>query len=284
MIKHKRLTIFFLISFLLLSIFNNLVFAEDNFILNYIKKDKEIVVTTKHAELHIEKEYITKEEIYNIADKIEKGIRDLKNYLGNKYLNYNFKKMGKIKYYIKSGNKISYAIRSDKRIELYHVHLKRSPYIHETAHILLDENQFETPESWLVEGLPEYLNAKFANYPKELLGNKNNPDKLSQKYVKNSKYKVVLDYFPTKFHRNGDERWAFYSFAGSFVKFIEKNYGKEKLLKLYQLKRKKTATISALEDSGDKNLKTKESVEQLLGKSLEDLKEDWINSLKSRGT
>ena len=279
------LKIFFvvLVCCLFISLFNNIALAENNNVLDYKELKNEIIATTKHAELHIEKEYITEEEIYNIADKIEKGIKDLKNYLGD-YNKYDFKEFGKIKYFIKSGNEISHALRDSNSIELYHVHLKQSPYIHETAHILLDENQFETPESWLVEGLPEYLNAKFANYPKELLGNKNNPDKLSQKYIKNSKYKAVLDYFPTKFHRNADERWAFYSFAGSFVKFIEKNYGKEKLLKLYQLKRKKTATISALEDSEEKNLETKEGVKQLLGKSLEDLKEEWINSLKSRGT
>jgi NADH:ubiquinone oxidoreductase subunit E len=62
--------------------------------------------TTKHAELHSKKGYINENETYTIAKKIEKGIRDLKNYLGE-YNKYNFKNLGKIKYYIQPGDKYS---------------------------------------------------------------------------------------------------------------------------------------------------------------------------------
>jgi len=279
---YQRLFLIFLICFLTIGLFNNLTLAERNYISNYNEKENEIVATTNHAELYIEKNYISKEEIYNIADKIEKGIRDLKKYLGSKYLKYNFKKMGKIKYYIQKGDKISHAIRSNKSIELYHVHLKQSPYIHETAHVLLDNNEFETPDTWLTEGLPIYLNSKFAEYPPELVGDKNNPNKLSQRYVKSDKYKVVLEYFPKKFHRSSDERWAFYSFAGSFIKFIENKYGKEKLLKLYNAKRKEIFTISDLEDTqNEDNRKITNSTEDIFGVSIEELKNEWLDILQN---
>lgn len=279
--SYRKIFLIFLICCLFVSFFNNLAVAENNYVLEYNIKENEIVANTKHAELHIEKEYLTKEEIYNIADKIEKGIRDLKSYLG-KYSKYNFQEEGQIKYFIQNGDKISHAIRSSNSVELYHVHLKKSPYIHETAHVLLDNNEFETPDTWLTEGLPIYLNSKFAEYPPKLVDDKNNPNKLSQKYIKNENYKVVLEYFPKKFHRDRDERLVFYSFAGSFVKFIEDNYGREKLLKLYNTKRKESFTISDLEDdSKQNNRKTAKGVENILNNTLEELKKEWLDSLQT---
>jgi|GEM_PF-3453293 hypothetical protein len=280
--SYRKLFFILLISCLSISIFTNLAFAENNYILDYKEKENKIVTTTKHAELHIEKNYIKKEEIYNIAEKIEKGIRNLKNYLGE-HNKYNFKEYGKIKYFIQSGNKISHAIRSSNSVELYHVHLKQSPYIHETAHILLDENQIEIPDSWLSEGLPTYLNSKFAVYPPELVGDKNNPEELTKDIIRNEKekYELQLEYFPKKFHRDENEKWVFYSFAGSFVKFIKNKYGKEKLLELYQVERKKTVTILALEDNSNKDTeKTERSLEQLIGTSLNELKKEWLDSLQ----
>jgi hypothetical protein len=84
-------------------------------------------------------------------------------------------------------------IRSSRSIRLYHVHLKQSPYIHETAQILLDKNQIEKPELWLAEGLPTNLNTKFAEYSPELIGDKNNPNKLVREIIHKDKYKVVLE-------------------------------------------------------------------------------------------
>ena len=277
--SYQKSFLIFLICCLTIGLFSHLALAENNYVLDYKEKEDEIIATTKHAELHIEKNYIKKEKIYNIAEKIEKGIINLNSYLGE-YNKYSFKKFGKIKYYIQSGNKISNAKRGSNSVELYHVHLKQSPYIHETAHVLLDNNEFETPDTWLTEGLPIYLNSKLAEYPPELIDDKNNPDELSKKYVKKDKYKVVLEYFPKKFHRDRDERWAFYSFAGSFVKYIEETYGKEKLLKIYNANRKKPIILSALEDETNENTRqTSKSIEDILGNNIEELKEEWFESL-----
>ncbi len=264
--------------FLTAALFTNPAQADNSFVLNYQENENKIVATTKHAELHIEKDYINKEEIYNTAVKIEQGIRDLKEYLGEDYIKYDFNEMGKIEYIIKSGDQYSNAIISGGRIRLYHVHLKQSPYIHVTARMLLDEDDFETPKPWLNIGMANYLSSIFADYPADLIGNKNSPDKLAKEIIQDDKYETVIEYFPERYYQSSAEKWAFAPLAGSFVKFIENKYGKEKLLKLYQARRQETDTISALEESSKEDMK---SVEQILGSSLKDLKTEWLNGLKS---
>lgn len=277
---YKKIFVFLLMFFLLVSVFNNVVVAENKYVLNYQTKEDNIIVTTKHAELYIKKGYISEDEKYTITNKIEKGIRDLKKYLGE-YSKYNFKELGKIEYYIKDHHTIkSAAIPSNGRIHLSHVHLQKSPYIHETAHILLDENGEEIPDVWLKEGLPTYLNAKFAQYKTEIIGDNNNLEKRTQEYLQNEENKVILEYFPAPFHRGANERRAYYWLSASFVKFVENKYGKDKLLELYNARRKQAATIDALEDNSSKNNeKTIKNVEEILGTSVEKLKEQWLTSL-----
>jgi hypothetical protein len=274
---NKKLFFLILFFFIATSIFTNPLKADNNYVLDYIEKDEEIITTTKHAELHIEKDYIDKEEIYNAAGKIEQGIRDLKDYLGEDYTKYDFDEMGKIEYIIKSGDQYSNTIISGGRIRLYHVHLNQSPYIHVTARLLLDEDDFETPKPWLNIGMANYLGSILADYPADLIGNKNSPDKLAKEIIKDDKYKTVIEYFPERYYNNSAEKWAFAPLAGSFVKFIENKYGKEKLLKLYQARRQETDTISALEESSTEDMK---SVEQILGSSLKELKTEWLDGLQ----
>ena len=270
--------LFLITCLLLVGLFGNTVLADKDYVLDYNTNEKEIIVTTKHAELHIAKDYLTEKEIYNISNKIEKGIRTLKDYLGKDNIKHDFKEMGKIKYYIQPGDKSSKAIRSSRSVQLYHVHLKQSPYIHETAHILLDENQIEIPDTWLTEGLTTYLNSKFAEYPPEIIGDKNKPNKLAKEIIQEDKYKTVLEEFPTRYYRNDDEKWVYYSLAGSFIDYIESRYGKEKVLELYQAKRKETTTISALEDDDKDN--EPRSVKEIFGTSINELKEQWLTNMK----
>ena len=280
MVLNKKLIIILCCCFLMIGVFNIFVSAENQYILSSETKEDHVIVTTKHAELYIKKGYINKDEINTIAQKIEIGIRDLKDYLGE-YNKYNSSELGKIEYYIQDHHKInSSAIISNGRVYLSHVHLKKSPYIHETAHILLDKNAEEVPDPWLKEGLPTYLNAKFGQYKPNIIGDNNNLAKRTQQYLQNEEYEVVLEYFPAPFNRGADERRAFYWLSASFIKFIEDNYGKEKLLKLYNAKRKEAFTISALEDNSNEDIEeSSKSVEEILGTSLEELKENWINSI-----
>lgn len=276
----KTLIISLILSLLIVFSFN--AFAEHKYILSFETNEDNIVVTTENAKLYINKGYITKDKSYLIAKKIEKGIRDLKSYLG-KYSKYNFKKAGKIEYIIKDHNKIhSNANRGNGRIYLSHVHLQKSPYIHETAHILLEGRTEEAPDYWLAEGLPTYLNTKLAQYPSDIIKNNNNLEVRTQEYFENEDYKVIIEYFPKPFFKGIKGQRAYYTFAGSFIKFIENKYGKEKLLKLYNVKRKEIFTISDLEDTNNEdNRKTIKSTKDILNTSIEELKNEWLDSLQT---
>jgi hypothetical protein len=278
----QSLFVLLILIFLVVGLFGNIVKAQNEYILNQETKDNNVIIATKHAELYIKEDYISKQEKYIIAQKIEKGIRDLKNYLG-KYNKYNFQKEGKIEYYIENHHTIkSGAVRSNGRIHLSHVHLQKSPYIHETAHILLDENSEEVPDFWLREGLPTYLNAKLAEYKPEIIGDNNNLEKRTQQYLHNKDYEVLVETFPTPYFDGANGQRAFYWLSGSFVKYIEDNYGKEKLLKLYNARRKKSSTITALEDDSSENSEaTSKSTEDILGTSIDELKEKWLANVQS---
>ena len=295
MLRYNKVIMGLIILSLLFCYSNDIIMSEEKYVLNSKTDESFVILATKHAELHIDKDYISKQEKYIIAQKIEKGIRDLKNYLG-KYNKYNFQEEGKIKYNIENHHTIkSSAVRSNGRIHLSNVHLQKSPYIHETAHILLDENAEEVPDFWLSEGLPTYLNAKLAEYKPEIVDDNNNLEKRTQQYLQykdlekrtqqylqNKDYEVLVETFPKPYFDGINGQRAFYWLSGSFVKYIEDNYGKEKLLKLYNGKRKESYTITALEDDSSKNSEaTSKSTGDILGTSIEELKEKWLANVQS---
>ena len=280
MLRYNKVIIGLIILGLLICCSNNIIMSEEKYVLNSKTDEDSIILTTKHAKLYIDNDYISKQEKYVIAEKIEKGIRDLKSYLGE-YNKYNFQKRGRIEYYIKNQYNIkSSSVRSNGRIHLSHVDLQISPYIHETAHLLLDKNAEEVSDVWLKEGLPTYLNVKFGQYKTEIIGDRNNLEKRTQKYLQNEDYEVIIEYFPRPYFDGADGQRAYYWLAASFVKYIEDNYGKEKLLKLYNAKRKESFTITALEDdSSDKTEGVNKSIEDILGVPIDKLKKQWLASV-----
>jgi arsenate reductase-like glutaredoxin family protein len=235
---------------------NYSVYAKSSYINSYKVKQDEILISTNHAEIHVEKNYLTKEEIYKIAQKIEEGIVKVKKYLGEKYLNFNLQE-DKIKYFIKSGNFASVSTCSSGRVKLSYVKEKRSPYLHETVHVIANKYSKYT-DTWLSEGLAVYLNDHLGGDPTHL-NIEDNLDLLSSKIIKSKKYKDVIHYFPTAFYPTYKQRKAFYILAGSFVKFIKNKYGKENLLKIY----------NSVE------------VQDVTNRSLKQIKKDWLDYLKS---
>ncbi len=92
----KKLFVVLFILFVALSVIDISMVSAESLIINYNSTNGKRIIITEHAELHIDKNYIDKEHSYLIAKKIEKGIRNLKNYLGAKYIKYNFEEPGKI--------------------------------------------------------------------------------------------------------------------------------------------------------------------------------------------
>lgn len=231
--------------------------ANTSYLFSCEEKRYEIIVITRYAEIHIEKDYLSKKEILEVSERIEEGIEKVKNYLGAKYLNFDFSKF-KIKYFIKDGNFVSNAAPSSGIIFLSYVKQKHAPYLHETVHVLASNFANDT-ETWLSEGLAVYLNdylggyPAFANFGKDL-------DILSKQIINSEEFRDVVMYFPMAFIPNQNKRKAFYILAGSFVKFIENNYGKENLLEIYN---------------------NPKEINKIMNKTIEQIKNDWINYLKN---
>ena len=252
--SYKKFLILFLISFLIISISNNVNATNKNIVLKFEKEENNIVVTTKHAILFIEKDYLSEKEIYQIAQKIETGINKIKNYLPKDYIIRDLSNF-KIRYDIKSGKFISSA--GNGYVRLSFVKEGWAPYIHETVHAI---SIYNNNRKWLSEGLAVYLNDKlngypsFPNYGKDL-------DKLSKQIINSKKYKDVIT-FKNKFTTSlvgQKKRKAFYTVSGSLVKYLLNEYGKEKVLKLL-----------LQHDSQD-----------VLKKDFKEIKKEWVNHINN---
>ncbi|WP_432666644.1 hypothetical protein R9X47_09895 [Wukongibacter baidiensis] len=212
----------------------------------------ELILTTEHAIIHIDKDYLTKLEMVDLAEKIEQGINDVKNYLGDKYIRKDVSKE-KVEYYIKKRKDAGRSSAFGGDIELIKVKEKRSPYVHETVHVLASRN-IDT-KYWLFEGLAVHLQDIFGENPSQPnMGT--DIDKLAKEILENGVSDDLLT-FKNEFAYGGKAR-GFYILSASLVKYIENEYGKEKLLRIYYS-----------EDIGD-----------VTGKSFEDIKNGWMEYLK----
>lgn len=222
------------------------------------------VLTTEHAKIIVEKDYLTESEMIDIAEKIEKGFNDVKDYLGDKYYKKNFSANERITYYIKSGAFVSRALRDI--VELSNVKEGFSPYIHETVHVLAP---LKNDVRWLQEGLAVYLHDHLGgqhtvpNYGKDI-------DKLSKEIIADNSLQDVLSFddsfayidTTTASIKEKEDRRAFYIMSGSLVKYIESKYGKEKLLSIYFSK--------DIED-----------IKNITGKSFEEIKNEWLEYIEN---
>jgi len=251
----KKIFIIWLIFFSLIILQSNYVKAGLQYNISYEEKQNEVFVNTKHSEIHIEKGYLNKKEIYEIAKKIEQGIVRVKDYLGEEFLAMDTSKY-KIKFYIRDGNFISNA--GGRTIKLSYVKEKNAPYIHEIVHILASYNGFK---KWISEGLAVYLNDYLGGYPSPPNFGKD-LDELSKEIIKKKELKEVLSFNNTYVNPNmvsQEKRMAFYILSGSLVKYIEEKYGKEKLLKMYN-----SININGVID-----------------KSFDEIKKEWITYVEN---
>jgi len=228
----------------------------------------EISYSTERAQLWVEKNYMSDKEIAQLGASINEGIKISEDYLGTSFeKEYGYK--GKITYYIKSGNYISHVYGGYDQnqylkpiVFLSYSKEKKTPYLHETVHIL--SPGFSS--LWVREGLAVYLNDKlggyssFPNYGKDI-------DLSAIEYLtipKNQLLHVGENGIP-KIFQNNEERKEFYILSGSFVKYIENKIGIQKLMIIY------------------KATDTQKAFQEVTQKSIEDWKKDWIGYLEKIG-
>jgi MoaA/NifB/PqqE/SkfB family radical SAM enzyme len=197
---------------------------------------------TKLAKLYIEKNYLDDDEAQKISHSIDKGIRDVSEYLKIEAHN-------PIEYYIKSGEFISYSGSGYAVLSGIRKHV--SPYLHETVHVIAGIHQ---DCYWLSEGLAVYLNEKlggYACYPNGAMP--------LDECVKNKRANPEYQNFRLNLETQHDDslftdeslRRLYYVFAGSFVKYLDKRIGIEKLMKLYNSENCEKAFLAVANQSVD---------------------------------
>jgi hypothetical protein len=119
---------------------------------------------------------------------------------------------------------------------------------HELFH-LIAMNIWGYPEIWINEGMAVYSDGIWQGH---------NLHELSKYLIDNDKY-ISLKNLTTKFREYDD--LISYPLIGSFTKFIDENYGRE--------------TTKQIWEKGKKRMKKQ------VGKSLEELEQEWLEMLKS---
>lgn len=254
MISFKKVFLLILCITLLIVSTHDLGKANNEIELNREIKENIILITTDHSVLHIEKNYLNKDDQIDIAEKVEKGILEVSNYLGKENLKFNFQEK-KVDVYIQSDKKQN-AISSSGIIYLENAKEGFSPYIFSTVLVLANEH-WQDKENWLSYGLATYLNKRFGEFPSHPVADKN-IDELARETINKKDYDLVYEYFPEMYYTNVNEKTAFSRIAGSFVKYIENEYGKESLLKIYN----------------------GANTEEITNKTIEELKSDWRQYIK----
>jgi hypothetical protein len=173
-------------------------------------------------------------------------------------------------------------------VSFWRIKSGKAPWLHEALHEMLDTNtgswfnpsitedeaNKEMP-LWLFEGLPDYISLKVSQlenlpwYDVFSRSGATNIDSIFMEDMKSTKASYIISFIGKKgiiAELDSKDRIlfapAFYHGSSSFVQYVVDKYGVEILL----------SAISSFR-------KEQEKIEELTGKSIDNLKEEWINKL-----
>ena len=109
-------------------------------------KDQGIAVTRPAATVWFERGVLTREEMAEFADLVDKGIADIRNYLA-------LPASRAIRYYVSTEVELSHTSSRSVFLPLWRVRRKSAPYLHETAHALVP-----------CDGCPLWFSEGFASF------------------------------------------------------------------------------------------------------------------------
>ena len=212
--------------------------------------------------LWVEKGYLEPQKANVLQRKIDRGIMVIEDFIGIKFDRGAYKK-ARIEYFLYSGQEPSHTITNYQPRKYMHpvVFLGfaaegKSPYLHETVHIIAWD--WHTP--WIEEGLAVFLNdtlngdPAFPNYGKDI--DREAKSMLGYKSALRLVGNQGIPAFP-----NWEERRAFYILAGSFTKYLHTELGMDKLMRIYQAK------------------DTNKAVHEITGHKLDMLTKEWLENL-----
>ncbi|MED7819087.1 MULTISPECIES: hypothetical protein [unclassified Francisella] len=224
----------------------------------------------------VQKDYLTKQQALDLQQKIDKAIVEIRNTLEIPKNERNFT----IHYYVYGAHEASHAITGYHMLDKAHPTTfitwyaqGRSPYVHETVHIIA----WHWRSVWIKEGLAVYLNQKlggeptFPNFGKNL-------NFLAKKHIESissngnlssilaDKYKVGengLVFFKGPKEERIHKKKIFYILSGSFTEYLFTQLGANKFMQIYNANN------------------TKEAINKVTGKAISQWENSWANYLRN---
>ncbi|MED7789516.1 hypothetical protein [Francisella sp. 19X1-34] len=224
----------------------------------------------------VQKNYLSKQQALKLQQKIDKAILEIRNTLEIPENERDFT----IHYYVYGAHEASHAITGYHMLDKAHPTTfitwyaqGRSPYVHETVHIIA----WHWRSVWIKEGLAVYLNQKlkgeptFPNFGKNL-------NFLAKRHIENiasnnGLSNILADKF--EFGKNDlvffkgprkeriHKKKIFYILSGSFTEYLFTQLGANKFMQIYNANN------------------TKEAINKITGKTISQWENNWANYLKN---
>ncbi len=225
-------------------------------------------LTSERSIVWVEADYLSEDVSRRLHRRIDKGIVEVETFLGVAFPS-NIYKQKRIEYFVHSRRAPSHTITGYQPRKYLHpivflsfAKRQRTPYLHETVHII----GWDWNALWLKEGLAVHLNDRLGGFP--TFPNLGTPvDELTRDLLREGQHTALeaLDLIGKngvpRFH-NRRVRRTFYIFAGSYVGYLLKNTSVAKIMQIY----------SADDTSG--------SISRVTGKSAGAWKKEWIASVQ----
>ena len=248
-----------------------------------------VKISTEKAICWFPKDSLSEEQMKKIADTISRGII-LAEKLIDAPLQWQAHPFNEpYTFYFRKDTIISHASSAGFiSISFWRIKTGRAPWLHEAMHEMLDtktgswnsriseEYQMKNMPLWLFEGMADYISLQVSRsnnmkwFDVFSRGYQTDTDSLFLLDQKSEKGSYIVSHIgakgimPELFSKNRQEYApAFYHGSCSFVKWIAGKYGIKMLL----------AAISAFD-------KEMETIENLSGKHIEELKKQWLDNLK----
>jgi hypothetical protein len=249
-------------------------------------KGEGIAINRERVIAYFPRNSISENRMNEIADTINMGITLADQYISGPH-DWQVFKGKKLSFCFCEGSFISTTSKDgDILIPVWRIENNQSPWLHETMHILLRSiNGNWSPKSnpvnlikmpmWLTEGMAEYLATKISfeyQIPKyDVFGSGGylKVDSVCNVSIRTKHGKQVLKYIGNpgimiKLFTRKRREYApvFYNCSCSFTKYLVENYGLENILNAYTKYKREIKTI-----------------EDITGKTIDELKEDWLAAI-----
>jgi hypothetical protein len=248
-----------------------------------------VVINRERVIAFFPKNSIPENRMNEIVDTINLGIILAEKYIGGPY-DWQVFKNKQVTYYFCEGNFMSTTSKEgDIFIPVWRAQSNKSPWLHETMHILLrSENGNWNPRSnpmnlfkmpmWLTEGMAEFLAMKISydyQIPKFDIfdsGGYSKVDSVCNIIAKQGNGPHILKYIGEpgimiKLFTKKRASYAptFYNCSCSFIKYLVETYGLLKVLNAYTNYKKEIRTI-----------------EEFTSKTMKELREDWLEKINRK--